>query len=149
MRPEERRVLERHLSPAEVELFDALEIQDQRHSLDVFFDLQAAGIADADLLAAALLHDVGKANVGLGTLHRTLIVLLRAISPGLVDAVASPNKRSRRYPFWIHRRHGEVGAHMLAQAGARHRVVELVRTHQKPPANDRQALALQQADNRH
>lgn len=147
--PEEKRVLGDYLRPEEVRLFEAMEVQDQRHSLDVFYDLRDSGLADDDLLTAALLHDVGKANVGLGTLHRSIIVLLKVVSPQIIDTIASCDSRNWRYPFWVHRHHGEIGADLLTQAGARARVVELVRRHQNPPADDGHALVLYEADGRH
>jgi len=141
--------LQKHLTPDELRLFEAMEPQDQRHCLDVFYDLRESHPDDENLLAAALLHDVGKANAGLGTLQRSIIVLLRAVYPRVIDAIASPNTASWRYPFWVHRHHGEIGADLLAQAGARDRVVELARRHQNPSVEDSQAMALYEADGRH
>lgn len=145
---EERRGLGVYLSSQEIALFEAMPAQDQRHVLDVFYELRDRGHADRDLLAAALLHDVGKAGAGLGTLFRTTIVLLRAISPRLLAAIAIEDARSWRHPFWVHRHHAEIGADLLAKAGTRDRVVELVRHHHNPPTEDLAAQALCDSDNR-
>jgi hypothetical protein len=53
-------LLDRYLPPLAVDLFRAMPNQDRQHALNVFRALQQEGYDDPDLLAAALLHDVGK-----------------------------------------------------------------------------------------
>ena len=48
------------LDPPLAELFLQMSLSDQAHALRVFAVLQDYGLTDPDLLAAALLHDVGK-----------------------------------------------------------------------------------------
>lgn len=50
----------RVLSEGEYALFRRMEARDQRHGIEVMRRLLAAGFADRDALAAALLHDCGK-----------------------------------------------------------------------------------------
>lgn len=123
----------------------AMELQDQRHSLNVFYQLSEAGHDDRELLQAALLHDVGKARAGLGICHRVAIVLLRAIRPGLVRGIGSADRRSWRNPFWVHQHHGQLGAELVARRGGSKKLVELVRHHQHPSAEPL-AQALYRAD---
>ena len=54
--------------------FRALPKADQQHALRVYRSFIARGEADTDLLAAALLHDIGK-NPGVGLTQRTARVL--------------------------------------------------------------------------
>lgn len=143
--PEELAILDQHLNPAQKKLFLAMELQDQRHSLNVFYQLVEDGYGDRELLQAALLHDVGKAGVGLGVFHRVVIVLLRALWPDLLKKIASPDRRSWGYPFWVHRNHGEIGADLIIKAGGTDKLVSLVRQHQSP-ADDPLARALYEAD---
>src|SRR4030042_6140545 len=63
--PSDRQVIADNLTPAQQRLFWAMMLQDQRHSLDVFYTLQRRGCQDRDLLLAALLHDVGKGEIHL------------------------------------------------------------------------------------
>ncbi len=143
--PEEKASLPEYLSPEEQRLFLAMEPQDQRHSLDVFHGLRRAGYEDRPLLQAALLHDVGKAGVGLGVFQRVVIVLLKALWPRLLVTLASGNQRSWRYPFWVHRHHAGLGAQALRQVGSSPAVIKLVLGHQSP-SEDPLAQALWEVD---
>ncbi|MCL5265086.1 MAG: HD domain-containing protein [Chloroflexi bacterium] len=143
--PRELDILDEHLRPALKALFLAMDIQDQRHTLDVFRYLVNRGCRDRTLLQAALLHDVGKANAGLGTWYRVAIVLFRAFCPALLAKLSSAESRGWRRPFWVHKHHGEAGARLVAQAGGDYRLVEMVRLHQSP-ADDPLLQALCEAD---
>src|SRR3990172_8379609 len=84
---EERLEVAAHLTPAEQDLFYAMEPRDQRHALNTLGILRAGGQRDPSLLAAALLHDVGKGPIRLW--HRVAFVLLKAVTPGLLKRLAS------------------------------------------------------------
>src|SRR5947209_1277881 len=58
----DRAIVEQTLPPAGQALFTAMAANDQRHSLAVYHALRARGTDDAELLAAALLHDSGKGS---------------------------------------------------------------------------------------
>ena len=154
-------LLNEYLTPSQVELFQRMPRSDQRHGLDVFHALRRKQRHDRDLLAAALLHDVGKSGGVLslskgGRLrlwHRVLIVLIEAIRPQLLDRLAAEEPRSWRYPFFVHQRHPELGAELAQAAGCSPVTVELIRRHQQPPADnpvrtrrDKLLAALQEAD---
>src|SRR4030042_1019288 len=51
-----------YLPPEAVTLFRAMPRYDRRHALRMLGALQARGRAEPDLLAAALLHDMGKSG---------------------------------------------------------------------------------------
>jgi putative nucleotidyltransferase with HDIG domain len=96
-----------HLLDAEVTLWDRMGPADRRHSIEVarrFVELAAASgtTIDRPAIAAALLHDVGKLDSGLGTCSR---VLATVIGP--------KGDRFRRYHD-----HEVIGARMLADAGS-------------------------------
>ena len=57
---EERALVARVLPAPAAALFYHMPRQDQRHGLDVLYGLQARGEDAPELLAAALLHDIGK-----------------------------------------------------------------------------------------
>ena len=114
------------LSPAEWALFLAQEPRDRRHALDLHRALLEVGAGDA-LLAAALLHDVGK-----GPLHvwqRVAFVVLEAGAPALARALEAEAGPGWRHGLWRLRHHAHLGAAMLAAAGSAPRVVALVAGH--------------------
>ena len=165
-------LLSEYLTPQQAELFRRMPRSDQRHGLDVFHALRRkqpcnctppgswaqgprAGQLrhDRDLLAVALLHDVGKSDGRLRLWHRVLIVLMEALRPRLLDRLAQEEPGSWRYPFFVHQHHPELGAELAQEAGCSPTTVELIRRHQEPPASnrlrthrDKLLAALQEAD---
>ena len=119
-------------------------VADQRHALDVVARLRAAGITDADLLAAALLHDAAK-SPRLRLWHRVVVVLAEAVSPARLVRLASSNPDSWRYPFHLQLHHEELSARAALDAGCGQRVATFI--HGVPSGADAQlAAALRAAD---
>ena len=146
-------LLSEYLTPSQLELFRRMPRCDQRHGLDVFHALRKEGYHDHHLLAAALLHDVGKIDGRLQLWHRVLVVLIKAFWPQLLDRLARREPRSWRYPFYVHQHHPELGAELARAAGCSPVTVELIRRHQDPLASsplrthqDELLVALQKAD---
>src|SRR2546421_13075038 len=75
------------LPAAALTLFQTMSAADQRHSLRVCRGLQARGCMDKDMLAAALLHDVGKAGGRVPFWTRPVIVLGKMCAPRLLSRV--------------------------------------------------------------
>jgi hypothetical protein len=122
-------ILETALPPSGRALFATMSRADQRHSLNVYRALQARGCADAEMLAAALLHDSGKGSGRVRLWVRPPLVLLRAFAPrALRWLVRAPDPWWRR-PFFLAWHHADVGADLAAAAGMSERVVLLIRTH--------------------
>ena len=131
-----------HWLPASaLPLFQSMSRADQQHSLRVCRGLLAHGCSDDDMLAAALLHDVGKAEGRVPFWTRPAIVIGRHIAPGLLMRLAvcplnagDAGKRKARwrrslgYAWW----HAEVGAELAAAAGLSERAVLYIRTHHQP-----------------
>ena len=84
---EERVEVARWLPPSALPLFQTMSAADQRHSLRVCQGLQARGCTDKDMLAAALLHDVGKAGGRVPFWTRPVIVLGKMCAPRLLSRV--------------------------------------------------------------
>ncbi len=114
----------RWLNPGETELWDQLPGPDRRHAVAVAHRA-ATALGDADgaavptaVLAAALLHDVGKLESGLGTFRRVGVTLLAG---GLGrDRVAAwsdrPSGWTRRAGQYL--RHDAIGRSLLQKAGS-------------------------------
>ena len=133
------------------QLFSTMPRGDQWHGLCVLGRLQAAGWREPDLLAAALLHDLGKAQGRLSLIHRTFIIAARALGTSWVARLAQSEPRSWRYPFYVHLHHATLGAARLQQAGASAALVSLVTAHEQgeaalPPELAAMARALIAAD---
>ncbi len=153
--PGEQAGLNRWLPPLAVALFQQMTLRDQRHSLNVFYQVQQAAPDQPDLLAAALLHDAAKTALPgrrVRLHHRVLAVLMEAARPGWVQQIARDDPASWRYPFYLHRRHPELGARLAEDAGCSALTTELIRHHQMklshPPSDEFERLlaALQAAD---
>lgn len=124
------------LAPPLAALFLRMSAPDQAHSLRVWDSLQREGHSDPDLLAAALLHDVGKSTHPLSVLDRVIIVLANRFIPGRVVRWGQSKPHGWRRPFVIATQHPKWGAELAAQYGASERLVKLIQHHQDmPPTN--------------
>ncbi len=143
--------LGRYLPPQAVPLFQAMPRYDQRHALTVFRTLQQQGHREEDLLAAALLHDVGKSvprSGGLRLWHRVAAVLLRTFWPGVLEDLGEDESTGWRRPFFVQKHHAAIGADLAQQAGCSTTTVDLIRRHESPlhSSDDPLLAALQAAD---
>ena len=136
-----------YLSPEQVVLFRRMQPSEQAHAFQVLERLEASGQHDRDLLAAALLHDVGKCLHPLSLWDRVLIVLGMHLFPGTARRWGEGQPRGLRRPFVVAAHHPDWGADLAARAGASPPTVELIRCHHTPsPADDSLLAALRQAD---
>ncbi len=124
--------LSAYLDAPQQALFTRMTRADQRHSVAVLRALLGERGSDAVDWQAALLHDVGKAEARLQLWQRALWVLLRAVSPRLLEWFAADRPGSWRYPFYLYRVHAARGAELVRAAGGSPLLVELVRLHDTP-----------------
>jgi hypothetical protein len=117
----------RHLLPGEEELWARLSPADQRHSLQVARDVERRlPQADRPVVAAAVLHDVGKLVCGYGTYARVFATLFWALVPGpfrsrFAFGWAAGNGLGRSGVFrklGEYRIHPELGRDLLDVAGS-------------------------------
>ncbi len=99
------------LLPGEVDLWEQLGNADQRHSIEVARRFAAAlGESPRDEMAGALLHDIGKVAVDLGTFGRVLATIV------------GPRTRS----FRIYHDHEQIGIELLRRAGSTNATLALL-----------------------
>jgi hypothetical protein len=112
------------LLPTELELWDRMSAADRRHAAGVAWEtLRILGIrAERPVLAAALLHDVGKIDSGLGTFARA-----GATVAGMVVRRERLDGRVGRYLA-----HDRIGAELLRAAGSDALTVAWSREHHLP-----------------
>ena len=112
------------------QIFRAMPPEDQSHGMAVLAALTADGETDAPLLQAALLHDAGKAEAGVGVLHRSARVLLASTWPALWRRLSAHPTGWRR-PFWAVAHHPERGAIWVSASGGSPPLADLVRRHEE------------------
>ena len=139
------------LTPPLFELFCKMLPFEQAHAIRVYEGLIAQGVEDPDLLAAGLLHDVGKAHRPLRPWERAFAVAVRALLPGRFQQWGCGEPEGLRAGIVVAARHAEWGAEMAAAAGAGERLVRFIRVHDANlsflPANERpQVSKLQSVD---
>ena len=130
---EDRREAEAVLNPQAREWFHSLPGDLQWHGLQVMHDLKRAGVDRSDALAAALLHDAGKAAGPNGPLVRTFIVLARHLAPAWSARRKEIDYREARgvdRVLAIAYQHPEIAAEQAAACGCDPVTIELIRHHQ-------------------
>ena len=139
------------LLPGERELWARMSRADRRHAAGVARQVERflGPGATRPVLAAALLHDVGKVASGLGTYGRVVATLAGAAAGRETAQVWSKSKGiTRRVGLYL--RHAELGAEMLEVAGSDPLTVVWAREHHLPPDRwtlpTRLATALKAAD---
>lgn len=124
------------LSEPERGLFARYCLADQWHALRILHMLRDAGYNHPDLLAAALLHDVGKTRYPLSVWDRTVIVVGQALFGRRTERWGNAEPTGWRRPFVVRAQHPAWGAEMAAAVGSRPGVVALIRRHQDKVAHE-------------
>ena len=129
----DRREAEAVLNPPARAWFRSLPRDVQWHGLRVMHDLQHAGVDRPEVLAAALLHDAGKATGSSGPLVRAFIVLAVHLAP---DWSARRKEIDYREAQGIDRvlaiayQHPQIAAEKAIACGCDPITIELIRYHQ-------------------
>jgi hypothetical protein len=115
------------LGPGELQIWRRLSPPDRRHAVGVARRVQQAGAVPHErwVLAAALLHDCGKLDSGLGTFGRVGATLWAA-ARGRGRAAVGPGRVAR------YLRHPEIGAALLREAGAHPQTAAWAAEHHLP-----------------
>lgn len=139
------------LNDAQWRLLERLPPFDRAHHLGVRDTLVSAGQTDPDVLLAAALHDVGKADERgrVRLVHRVLNVLA---PQGVGERWATAEYRTINglaHGMYLARHHARLGAQLVLAAGASTRCAELIARHESTlPVDDGELAALIQADAR-
>ena len=117
----------RHMVPGEVELWRRMPNADRRHAIGVARRCASllGNEATRPVMAAALLHDVGKVDSGLGVFSRVAATLAAAARGR--ERVAAGDGRFARYM-----RHPEIAAALLRAAGSDSLTVAWAAEHHSP-----------------
>lgn len=148
--PADHRWVHEVLLPGEAELWSRMSLADRKHAAGVAREVRRL-LPDADrpVLAAALLHDVGKVDSGLGTVGRVLATVAAA-ALGRVRVASWHDAGGVRGRIGRYLRHDSIGARMLSDAGSASLTVTWAREHHLPATawtlDDEVASALAAAD---
>ena len=132
-RPADSAWAEEQLLPGEVELWRRMSRADRRHAAGVArrVDVALGAEATRPVLAAALLHDVGKIEASFGPYRRAVATLSGMAvrhDPDVIAAWTMTRGFTRRVGLYL--QHPQIGADLLAMAGADELTVAWAREHQ-------------------
>lgn len=122
------------LLPAEVPLWARMAGADRRHAVGVARRVERALGPEAtrEVLAAALLHDVGKVESGLGTYGRVVATLSAGVAgPAMADRWQRGRGFTRRVGLYLN--HSSIGGDLLELAGSDPLTVAWTREHHLAP----------------
>ena len=135
-----------YLSPVARDLFLSQRRFEQRHAVDLAEALLTARTdAPAHIVAAALLHDLGKVAADVRRWQRVAFVLLVAGAPRLLGRIANAEPGSRGHAFWVLQHHAALGADLAQAHGVDARTVWLIR-HHHDRLDDAELRLLQRVD---
>ncbi len=129
---------EQYLNPGELIVYRGMDARDREHACRVTANLlRDHPRASPELIAAALLHDSGKSVRRYSLIERVLVGLI----PNRLSALLPPIG-----PIGVRATHPELGAYLIAHAGGRPRVAQLVVRHHHS-VGDPEAALLHHYDN--
>jgi putative nucleotidyltransferase with HDIG domain len=138
--------IEKHLNQREQTLFWAMNLPDQRHSLNVAYTSMVlaqkiAYVDEKNLIKASLLHDVGKVHGDVSTFDKIVTVIAYKFAPIWSEKWAKFGKGNRldnlRHAFYIYFNHAERSKEKLIAIGL-DELADIVSKHHKAPASDDQ-----------
>lgn len=123
------------------ELFLLLPVFEQRHSIDVAKTILSQfnhGLTEGQLslvIKAALLHDIGKLNMGLNPITKSVAVVFHKISEQSARRLTGKMKFMNGYY-----NHPEIGAEILKHCNVPQEIIYLTRNHHKKTATNENNL---------
>jgi hypothetical protein len=124
------------LQPGEHQLWRRMSGADRRHAVGVARRVERAlgNEATRPVLAAALLHDVGKTEARLGTYGRVVATLSAKVAgPEMATTWRRQRGFARRVGLYLH--HDRLGGDLLELAGSDPLTVAWARQHHQPEAD--------------
>ena len=123
------------LLPGEEALWDRMKRADRRHAAGVArrVEVSLGEEATRPVLAAALLHDVGKVESGFGPYRRTIATLSAAVvrhDPDIIRAWTRTTGFTRRVGLYL--QHPKLGGDLLGMAGSDSLTEQWARQHHSP-----------------
>src|SRR5688572_8600714 len=133
--PDDEEWVRRSLRPGEHDLWRRMSGADRRHAVGVARRVERSlgHEATRPVLAAALLHDVGKIESGLGTYGRVVATLsAKAAGPEMATTWRRQRGFARRVGLYL--QHDRLGGDLLEMAGSDPITSTWAREHHRPEA---------------
>lgn len=127
--------VDEHLLPAERDLWARMSGPDRRHAADVGREVERSlgHEASRPVLAAALLHDVGKVESGLRTYGRVVATMCGKVAgPEMAQSWRRQRGYTRKVGLYL--LHAQLGGDLLELAGSDPLTVAWTREHHLPAA---------------
>jgi hypothetical protein len=126
------------LPPELLAVWSKMPSHDRRHSIGVARSVEAAlagtpAEGDQRWITAALMHDVGKLDAGLGVYGRVVATVSGAVAGGaMADVWSTKRGFTRRVGLYL--RHPELGANRIRILGGPHEAAAWAAAHHTPDA---------------
>lgn len=137
---EDEKFAQHYLTIQEMSLFNQLPDFEKKHGVVVARKMLALApkpsqLDERKLARLGLLHDIGKVMERNTITTKSLLVIIRFIWPKLYQLLAARGEHDLRWRrFYVHRHHGELGAHMLEKIGVSGDILSALAQHD-PHAN--------------
>ena len=124
-----------HLTIQEMSLFNQLPPFEKKHAVVVAEKMVKLGRhhPELDLRKLArlgLLHDIGKILERNSVMTKSWLVIIRYFLPGLYNYLAQKGQEKLRWRrFYVHKHHGEIGAHLLEKIGVSGEILSVIAKH--------------------
>ncbi|NMM64132.1 HDIG domain-containing protein [Clostridium sp. P21] len=119
--------LKKNLSTQELNLFLNLSVHEQKHCINVAYDVErvckSQNINSKALLKASLLHDIGKCVKKLTIIDKSIIVILDKLSKGRLKRLSKFQK------LYVYYNHSEISYEILKRYNCDYRILYLVKNH--------------------
>ncbi|KOF57723.1 MULTISPECIES: HD domain-containing protein [Clostridium] len=139
--------IEKHLNNDEMALFNKLSIHEQKHSINVARDVEKECrvnlVNSKNLVKAALLHDIGKINVPITLIDKSIVVILDKITRSKIKKFKKIKK------IYIYYNHGYEGFQILKRINENEQILFMVNNHHnREMSNNLELDILKKCDDR-
>lgn len=134
----DQQFISNYLNIAEASLFNQLPAYEKKHAVNVARKMLAlmGDASDSQKRVAVkigLLHDIGKSQVKISLVNKSLMVMLRFFLPTFYKMMSQKGEAHQTNSYcrkvYIYDQHAKLGAQMLSRAGEDQVIVDVVSSH--------------------
>lgn len=136
--------LNKYLDEKEKKLFLSLRVSEQRHCLNIAYDIKNEFPEKEYLIKVALLHDIGKIGSNLNLINKSLIVIIMAIN---IPEKTLPPFLKKALDYKLN--HPELGYLILKKLDLKENQLFLIRNHHNTINENNDLKTFQSFDNKY